>query len=273
MAGGANKRFMEDKSSFLRNNVIEVSVTDGSLQFVADHHHDANKAVLAKVGRVENAGGGHNVDPSQKTAGVFDFDLFKSAETAEVQENGITRNVPRYLLKEWGTKTRDGKTKNGNTVFKTPTFAHPIRAYWVPWSANSAWSVQLGNQADYFFTATMDGCSLAISSGASPIVTHGNYRNLHDQGKVSVARTLAEMRNHHGTTLNSDVDKTLLKTDYAATHQEKTSGTNYLVTVVGFRDTVRNTWSFYWQRRKMLIGVQGGAHTRMVLQDRLVPLV
>ena len=57
MAGGANKRFMEDKSSFLRNNVIEVSVTDGSLQFVADHHHDANKAVLAKVGRVENAGG------------------------------------------------------------------------------------------------------------------------------------------------------------------------------------------------------------------------
>jgi hypothetical protein len=273
MAGGANKHFLEDKQSFLRNNVIEVAVTDGALQFVADHHKDANKAVLSQVGRVANAGGGHNVDPAQKTAGIFDFDLFRSAETAEVQENGVTRTVPRYLLKEWGTKTRDGKTKNNVVVFKTPTFAHPIRAYWVPWSANSAWSVQLGDQADYFFTATMDGCSLAISSGANPIVTHGNYRNVQDPTKVSVVRTLAEMTNHHNTTLGSDVGRTLLKSDYAATHAEKTAGTNYLVTVVGFRDTVRNSWRFYYQRRKMLIGVHGGAATRMVLQDRLVPIV
>ena len=74
-------------------------------------------------------------------------------------------------------------------------------------------------------------------------------------------------------TLGSDVGRTLLKSDYAATHAEKTAGTNYLVTVVGFRDTVRNSWRFYYQRRKMLIGVHGGAATRMVLQDRLVPIV
>jgi hypothetical protein len=273
MAGGANKKFMEDKTSFLRSNVIEVDVTDGNLMYVADRHSDPKKAELAKVGRVENAGGGKDVKASVKTAGVFDFDLIKSGRKAELVENGVTVNVPHYLLKEWGTKARDGKVVDGKHVFKTPMFAHAIRAYWVPWSKDSAWSVQLGDAADYFFTATMDGCSLAISSGNAPIVTHGNYRFLHDEGRVSTARTLTEMASHHVTTLNTDVGAILGKHQYAATHAEKTQGTNYLVTVVGFRDTIRNTWSFYWQRRKMLVGAHQGGHTRMVLQDRLVPLV
>jgi hypothetical protein len=274
MAGGANSKFIERKEEFLRNNVIDVQVSDGELMIVATGHVDATKATLATTGRVQGSGQAVGVAAKDKTAGVFDFDLFKTGETAEVVENGRTSRVPRYLLKAWGTKARDKKQVGQTVQYKTPTFAHPIRAYWVPWSANSSWSVQLGNAADFFFTATMDGCSLAISSGAAPVVTHGNYRSVVNPDRASALRTIAEMASHHTTNLNTDVAKILSKDQYAATHQQKLQGINNLVTVVGFRDTIHNTWSFYWQRRKVILGDRHqGTHTRMVLQDRLVPLV
>jgi hypothetical protein len=274
MAGGANKKFMDEKQRFLENNVVEVDVADGTLMAVASGHVDPTKAALASVGRVANTGQAVGVAATQKTAGIFEFDLFKTTTTAEATANGRAIKVPCYALRAWGTKKQDSKLVNNAVQWKTPTFAHPIAAYWVPWSANSGWSVQLGNAADYFFTATMDGCSLAISSGAAPIVTHGNYRSTSDPTRASQARTVGEMMTHHTNTLGTNVAKVLRKDDYAASHAEKQAGINKLVTVVGFRDTVHNTWSFYWQRRKMILGdAASGTHTKMVLQDRLVEIV
>ena len=111
----------------------------------------------------------------------------------------------------------------------------------------------------------MDGCSLAISSGASPIVTHGNYKKLADPTKASQGRTLAEITAHHTVTHGSDVARTLLKNQYVASVADKTAGLNNLVTVVGFRDTVANTWSFYWQRRRVNADA---TYVGMILQDR-----
>ncbi|MDZ7637862.1 MAG: hypothetical protein U5J83_06370 [Bryobacterales bacterium] len=267
MAGGANKKFIDQKLRFLRDNIIEVTVVVTSLAPIAAANVDANKNTLAQRGRIANKDVAVNLQ-GNVAAGIYDFDLFKTPKRAQIPGGGRA-NV--YQLKEWGTKQRDQEittTANSFTVaYKKPKYAHPIQAYWVPWSSGSCWSVQLGNDADFFFTPTMDGCSLAISSGASPIVTHGNYKKLTDPTKASQGQTLNELTQHHTTTLGSDVNKTLLKNQYVASVVDKTAGFNNLVTVVGFRDTVGGTWSFYWQRRRVNAA---NPDVGIVLQDRAV---
>ena len=268
MAGGANKKFIDQKLNFLRDNIIEVAVVVTSLAPIAAANVDVNKNTLAQRGRIGN----RDVAPALQgnvAAGVYDFDLFKTPHRAQIA--GTNRRADIYQLKEWGTKVRDQQITNTATGFtvayKKPKYAHPITAYWVPWSSGSCWSVQLGNDADFFFTPTMDGCSLAISSGASPIVTHGNYKKLADPTKASQGRTLTEITTHHTVTHGSDVNRSLLKNQYVASVTDKTAGRNNLVTVVGFRDTVANTWSFYWQRRRV---DAAAPYVGMILQDRAV---
>jgi hypothetical protein len=274
MAGGANKKFLEEKSNFLKQNIIEVAVNAGKLGEVAAKHADPAKANLALQGRLAN----RDVVGANFHSGVYDFDLIKSVKKAKVKTStvGIEHwsSVTVFELKEWGSKERDqtiipqGPGKF-DVQYKVPKGAHPIRAYWVPWSSNTAWSVRLGNDADFFFTPTMDGCSLAISSGASPTVTHGNYKGLVNTGAADEARTLQQMTDHHTNTLGTDVSKTLPKDRYTATAEEKQAGTNKLVTVVGFRDPIARTWAFYWQRRVVnLADPKAG----IILQDRLVPI-
>jgi hypothetical protein len=253
MAGGANKEFIRRGLRFLQDNIIEVAVQASQLERIATSHQDGNRATLAQRGRVANrdvAAGGN------AAAGIYDFDLFRMPTRGLLNGQPGT-SIPVYQLKEWGTKTRDQRmdtnaaTNTFTITYKTPKYAHPIRAYWVPWSSGSCWSVQLGDDADFFFTPTMDGCSLAISSGRSPIVTHGNYKKLADPTRASESRTIQMMSDHHQNTLGSDVNRVLGKKTYVATHAQKTQGLNNLVTVVGFRDTVTGNWSFYWQRRRV----------------------
>lgn len=268
MAGGANKKFIEQKLNFLRDNIIEVAVVVTNLAPIAAANVDANKDVLAQRGRIAH----RNVAAALQgnvNSGIYDFDLLKTPHRAQIA--GSTRRADIYQLKEWGTKARDQQLVTTGTTFtvsyKKPKYAHPISAYWVPWSSGSCWSVQLGNDADFFFTPTMDGCSLAISSGPSPIVTHGNYKKLADPTKASQGRTLAEITAHHTVTHGSDVNRSLLKNQYVASAVDKTAGLNNLVTVVGFRNSVTNTWSFYWQRRRVNAAAP---YVGMVLQDRAV---
>lgn len=268
MAGGANKEFIEKKVRFLRDNIIEVLVQVTKLAPTAAANVDANKNVLAQTGRVAHK----DVLPALQgnvNSGIYDFDLFKTAKRAQLA--GGRGSIKVYQLKEWGLKTRDQQiTTTGATFtvgYKAPKHAHPISAYWVPWSSGSCWSVQLGNNADFFFTPTMDGCSLAISSGVSPIVTHGNYKKLTDPTKASQGRTLTEITQHHTTTLGTDVNRTLLKNQYVASVADKTAGFNQLVTVVGFGDPATNAWSFYWQRRRVNAA---NPDVGIVLQDRAV---
>ena len=130
--------------------------------------------------------------------------------------------------------------------------------------------MQLGTAADFFFTPTMDGCSLAISSGVNPTVTHGNYKMKLDDTRADEARTLRKIDGHHAA-LHTDRAKTLAKDTYAMPGAQKTLGFNFLVTVVGFRDPVTGVWDFFYQRRKTSsLGAGGG--TKVIMQDRMVPL-
>ena len=123
------------------------------------------------------------------------------------------------------------------------------------------------------FTATMDGCSLAISSGPTPIVTHSNYKSTQNPNVASEGLTKYKIDQQHAA-LGVDVDKTFMKGEYVASPKQKKKGINLMVTVVGFRDPAANSWSFYWQRRKLILGDVGrGTHNRTLLTDRLVPIV
>jgi hypothetical protein len=280
MADGANRAFRKAGRKFLKDNIIEVDVMVSELIKVADNHTDANKALLAARGRVLNLKGSV-VEPNLPVnptvaAGIYDFDLVKSPRKGERPNTTLgiahTTSVPVYNLKAWGTKQRDQIVTphaTGFTVqYQTPVKAHPISAYWVPWSSGSCWSVRLGNDADYFFTPTMDGCSLAISSGASPVVTHGNYKSARDPNLASQARTVRRINQQH-TALGTDVNRTLLKSAYVATPQQKAAGLNHLVTVVGFRDRATSTWSFYYQKR---LRDYNDPNSALVLQDRMVAI-
>jgi hypothetical protein len=273
MANGANRAFMKAGPRFLKDNIIEVGVVVTDLIKVATDHVDPGKAALSTQGRVPNRGGAAVVDPTV-AAGIYDFDLFKSPRKGErsTRTLGIDHmtSVPVYELKAWGTKERDQIIQSTGTSFSvqyaTPDKARPIRAYWVPWSSGSCWSVQLGNAADYFFTPTMDGCSLAISSGASPLVTHGNYKDPTNPAVADQATTLAEMTQQH-TARGTDVHRTLLKDTYVATPEQKAGGVNRLVTVVGFRDPITSHWSFYYQSRMV---DANRPDAKLLLQDRMV---
>lgn len=275
MANGANRAFMKAGRKFLKDNIIEVDVVMKDLVEVANNHVDANKAVLAQLGRVANRGGAVGITTDKGAAGIYDFDLFKSPRKGERVNKTLGINhmtsVPVYDLKAWGkTKARDSTvTITGSTFtsqYHTPDKARPISAYWVPWSDNSCWSVQLGDDADYFFTPTMDGCSLSISSGASPLVTHGNYKDPTDPTKASETRTMAKINKQH-TALGTDVARSLRKNDYVASTASKNAGINNLVTVVGFRDTNTGTWSFYYQKR---VRDYNDPNSKLLLEDRMV---
>src|SRR6266481_3390474 len=47
-----------------------------------------------------------------------------------------------------------------------------IRAYWLPWRAAGESHIQLGNEADYFFTSALGGCRIQIGAGPNPLVMH-----------------------------------------------------------------------------------------------------
>jgi hypothetical protein len=277
MAGGLNKKFKDNPVAFMKSHIIDVNVSNVMLIQVSNKNVDTSKATLARTGRLDPRDAKSSLN---KAAGIYDFDLIKTAVKAEVEDTVHGKkslsSIPVCELKAWGSKKRDqirglsGAMELVSTTYKKPHFAHPISAFWVPWDANTCWSVRLSDAADYFFTPTMDGCCLAISSDPNPVVSHGNYRNLMHPESADQARTMGQLIRHHGK-LHANVGKSLQKDTYAATPEEKKeSGINKLVTVIGVRDTVNGSWRFYWQRRRIQANKQGTAN--ILLLDRSILL-
>jgi hypothetical protein len=47
-----------------------------------------------------------------------------------------------------------------------------IQAYWLPWESHKAVSLQLGDQAAYFFTSALGGCGVYRDDANPPKVSH-----------------------------------------------------------------------------------------------------
>ncbi len=81
---------------------------------------------------------------------------------------------------------------------KNPTRrSHRIRAYWLPWQPNGTSTIQLGDQADYFFTSQLAGCQIRIVPGPYRFGRTNHPRVLHIAGNVTPAHdpTGASWRN------------------------------------------------------------------------------
>jgi hypothetical protein len=61
-----------------------------------------------------------------------------------------------------------------------------IKAYWLPWKSSNQTSIQLGGEAEFFFTSEMTNCRFSVlSEGTTPRVAHiaGNEMQRCSEGR------------------------------------------------------------------------------------------
>ena len=213
---GANQRFMAQRAGFLRDNIIFYNV--------------GHSALANPLGQALVAPGTGGELP------IGEFDLRPMGQVAH-QTKG-TRNG--YVLHQMTDMTGAAKNKARRIGFGT----HRIRAYLLAWGSMSSYEGTLGDNADFFFTPTVNGCSFAASNGVAPRVVHSNHANVATQ-KIDQAQIDADLTQIFGA---AGPDITLKKADYKG--RAATGASDYMATIIGFRDPHANTWRFYYQRYK-----------------------
>ena len=142
----------------------------------------------------------------------------------------------------------------------------PIQAYWLPYEANHTYETFLGDQADYFFTAGLSGCSVVASGDPKrPRVAHIN-RVDEDMG--------TSLRDHIASFAGPSIDmmppptkaettsREIMLQELKSTVDARREGRrgdilgickwgehyNVMAAVFGIRDTANGVWSFYYQK-------------------------
>jgi hypothetical protein len=251
MAGGANKEFIEQGPKFLRANVVLSPNPQGYL-----------------VGKAGNLG---ITAANVSLIGIYDFDLVKEPTKNYRGTNG--KRVDTYKLRLLEQRALPGLAVGNVAQVPVTKNTHAIRAFYLPWDNGRGWTVQLDDRADYLFTPTLDGCSVVAESGVDPRVSHINFQNA-AQTQVDPVAIDNEIASIYGIGAKPTL-RTLEKDDYSDDAQ-KAAGTQFTVTVVGFRDKNHNTWDFYYQRQisRVVPNPNGtGSLVQAILQDRLVPIV
>jgi hypothetical protein len=110
------------------------------------------------------------------------------------------------------------------------------------WYTNELYFMTLGNQADYFFTAPMNGCAVFIGGNDNaPTVCHANFTLDEDvPNRYQVRdRLYTELRPH---IVGTNQPQMLLPSFYL----EPGGVTSSFTSVYGFRNTTSGNWSFYY---------------------------
>lgn len=119
--------------------------------------------------------------------------------------------------------------------------SHPIRAFWLPYVANTYCETTLDNQAKFMFTDTLTGCSIGIGSGPNPKCSHINYQA---GGGIDHNRVVQKYNKH----FRFDADAHVI-------HKDDYYGPNDAYqrhTIVGIRGD--EGWKFYMNSRGTGIG-------------------
>ena len=117
--------------------------------------------------------------PTGSPNNVYSFDLWKIGTIKD--GGGATRTMfELHQISERLIKDKADKSTNH------------IRAYFLPWTTGQTKSMQLGNDADFFFTPTLTGCTFAAASGANPTVAHSNYVTGRRHGRSGYDRRRTE---------------------------------------------------------------------------------
>jgi hypothetical protein len=204
---GANQRFMAGKTNWLASHLIVYSVTQAG--------SDTRNPFRQALGSVNT------------TLPIHQFDLRK---IGDIINNGGAAKA--YELRELNEQV-------GNTARNVTGSTHPINAYFLPWGDGSTFSGQLGINAEYFFTPTLNGCTFAHEgNGPNVSVAHANFvggNQLTDQNAIN--NDLAQKFGHAPAT-------TLIKTNYKPAVYAQ-GAMDYRAMVIGVR--TGNNWSFYYQ--------------------------
>ena len=228
---GANKKFIAEKEAWLNKHIIFYNVLNAS----ANPYNDP----LAPT------------NPAGELP-VYDFDLRPTGKVSDLSGKGV-KAYELKLLAEFLTATKQRKTSS-----RTNT----LRAYFLPWGSNRTYQGRLGNQADFFFTPTLNGCTFASSGGgATPLVSHGNHANAATQ-KIDQGLINNDLAGIYGA---AGPGMILHKAGYKVA---PVGTEDYKVTIVRIRRN--NAWDFYYQRYQQDQNPAGGL-VNMVM-DRVVKL-
>jgi hypothetical protein len=161
--------------------------------------------------------------PNRNNQQVFvaDFDLVPLGNAAD--------GTPRCRLESY--------TQNAHGLPKAHgANSHRITAYWLPYEAQKYCETTLGNAANYMFTATLTGCTIAVGSGNTPKVSHINHQA---NDAIDHPRILQKYHKHYRFDVGA---RAIHKDDYwhnAAVDQAHT--------IVGIRRD--HGWKFYMNSR------------------------
>lgn len=219
---GANKRFMNGGAAWLANHLIVYKVTQAGAY--------ANNPFRQNTGTVGT------------TLPIKQFDLRKIGDI-------INAGVPakEYELHEIAENRASGGVRRVGLT------THPIRAYFVPWEGGKTYCGQLGINADYFFTPTLNGCTFAYDgNGPNVSVAHSNFVDaltITDQNAID-----ADLAAKFGGNMPGH---TLIKATYKPAGG---AAMDYRAMVIGIR--TGNAWNFYYQSYSIGLSQDGQSVVR-----------
>ncbi len=125
--------------------------------------------------------------------------------------------------------------------------ASPLVAYYLPWDTNVSYGMNLDDDADFFFTAPMNGCAFLVAGSAKkPSVCHANYYLDPEQNaQLSDVQRHARRRRFYqllATTVMGEGTTVLHPDFYLSPGGVKSVTTS----AFGFRDRGTGNWSFHY---------------------------
>ncbi len=157
----------------------------------------------------------------------------------------VANGKPTVLLMDLQPISESDRLKCNNVPLLSLTCAvvpgsssKKFNAYYLPFKQDDAVFDCLDNNADFFFTDTLSGCTVSVGFGQKPLVGHLNFLagdNV-DQGKIDSMVNMAYPTGH----------RAVKKSDY----QSAGVGIDGGATCLGIRNKDNGVWDFYYQHFK-----------------------
>lgn len=135
--------------------------------------------------------------------------------------------------------------------------ADSFRAYWLPYMNDNAYSLRLGNRADFLLTPTMDGCTFVVGQSTThpgrTKVAHLNYqKSVADPSMPGTTKRVINQRkiNYKIQHLFQGNTHYILKKGDYKLDTDYRGGEGVQLLTMGLRDANGN-WDFVYQKRQI----------------------
>lgn len=215
MSDHANKNFLAQPATWLRNNLLIVDIQ-------------------TNIQGTRTGTGASEVRGSVETY-----------TTGAIVTVNIVADPARYARRTGGGQVPAFRVKEATGA--ASKYSHRFQAYYLPFRSNAIRTMRLDPAtfppgANFFFTDTVNGCSFAAGPGANPKVGHFN-RTV--GGDDSAGIDQPAMNNDIGLEFAGGTDVKLTRATYKATTADYAS-------VIGIKNI--GGWNFYWQGPRTWVG-------------------